>query len=378
MGNRLRMRQRPPILTYGAAILAVLAADGVRITWMPLFGNDTPFLIFFSALALASWFGGMGPGVLATLLGALSVAVLGLLTIRSAGLIDYLHVLHYGVFLATGSLISFLMGRLHGALDRSARAERELELRVQERTEQLVEANRSLHELSGELLNAQETERLRISRELHDDLGQALTLVKLKIGLVDANLEENNQAAKGFCEDASAHVDRAIENMRRLSRDLSPVMVETLGVTIALRRLAEEFNNAGEIRIKSEIAPIDQVLPPGAAILLYRIMQEALNNIVKHSGATVAELKIDKKDGQVCVEVKDNGKGLNLNKKEGSAATGGLGLAIMTERVRTLGSELSIESREGSGTKLQFTIPAIQQKGEKPYSPEGPFNLTDV
>jgi signal transduction histidine kinase len=372
------MRQRPPILTYGVAILAVLGAAGVRILWMPLFGNDTPFLIFFSALALASWLGGMGPGVLATLLGALSVAVLGLLPIKPAGSIDFLHLLHYGVFIATGSLISFLMGQLHTALERSARAERELELRVQERTEQLVDANRSLHELSGELLNAQETERLRISKELHDDLGQALTLVKLKIGLVDANLEKDMQAAKKYCEDASAHVDRAIENMRRLSRDLSPVMVETLGVTIALRRLADEFNAAGDIRIKSEITPIDQVLPQESAFLLYRIMQEALNNIVKHSGAKAAEIKISKKNGHVYVEVKDNGKGLNLSKKEGTPGSSGLGLAIMTERVRTLGSELKIESREGSGTRLQFTIQALQGKGDPSGSPEVPGNLTGV
>jgi signal transduction histidine kinase len=266
---------------------------------MPLFEDDTPFLIFFSALALASWYGGMGPGVLATLLGALSVALLGILPLTHAGSLDFLHLMHYGVFITTGSLIGFLMGRLHTALDRSARAEHELELRVQERTEQLVEANRSLQDLSSELLNAQETERLRISKELHDDLGQSLTLVKLKIGLVGANLEGDLLAAKKYCGDASTHVDQAIENMRRLSRDLSPVMVETLGITIALRRLADEFTTAGGIRIKSDITPIDQVLPLWSAILLYRVVQEALNNIVKHSGAKAAEIKINQRNGQI-------------------------------------------------------------------------------
>jgi signal transduction histidine kinase len=357
------MRPRPRILTYGVAILAVLGGAAIRVIWRPLFETDTPFLVFFSALALASWYGGMGPGIVATLLGALSVAFLGLLSVERAGSPDYLHILHYVVFIATGSLISFLMEQLHTALDRSARAEHELELRVQERTEQLMDANHSLHELSGELLNAQETERLRISKELHDELGQTLTLVKLKIGLVDANLGEDRQTAKAYCRDATTHVDQAIENMRRLSRDLSPVMVDALGITVALRRLADDFNAAGQIQIKPDITPIDHVLPLGSAILLYRIVQEALNNIVKHSGAKAAEIRINQRNGLVYVEMRDNGKGLNPNKKAGPPGSGGLGLAIMTERVRTLGGLLKIESGEGAGTRLQFTVPVKQGEG---------------
>jgi signal transduction histidine kinase len=360
------MRRRPHTLTYGLAILTVVAAIGMRILWKPLLENESPFLFFFAALALASWFGGMGPGFLATFLGALSVAILRLLPVSRAGALDGLHLLQYCVFIATGCLISFLMGRLHAALDRSARAELDLERRVAERTEQLVEANRSLQEISSELLSAQETERLRISKELHDDLGQSLTLVKLKIGLVDAKVQEDALAAKKYCEDASAHVDQAIENMRRLSRDLFPVMVETLGITIALRRLADEFNASGGIRMEANITPIDDLLSLASAVLLYRIMQEALNNIVKHSGASAADITIRKRNGDVYVEVKDNGRGLETGKKEGTPGSGGLGLTIMTERVRTLGGALEIESREGSGTRLRFAFPA--KRGNEAHS----------
>lgn len=351
------MSTRPNLrfLKYEVAILAVLAANTLRVLWKPVIGDDSPFLFFFAALALASWFGGMLPGIIATLLGMVSIAFLGLLPLNRTGAVDFPHLLQYCVFVATGVLLSFLMGRLHAALDRSARAERELEQRVRERTEDLVHANRALQLLSSELLTAQETERLRISKELHDDLGQALTLVKLKIGLA-ANLEEIAQPAKIYFEDASAHVDQAIENMRRLSRDLSPVTVETLGITIALRRLADDFNAAGVVQIAAEIAPIDDFLPLGSAILLYRILQEALNNVVKHSGASTASVLILKTDGGIYVEIKDDGRGMDPPQM-GMPGSRGLGLSIMTERVRTLGGSLEIESRAGLGTTLQFTLP---------------------
>jgi signal transduction histidine kinase len=362
-GGYLNTRQKPSALTYGLAILAVLAAIGMRILWKPLLENESPFLFFFAALAFASWFGGMGPGFLAAFLGAFSVALLGLLPVTEAGSIAYLHLLQYGVFMATGMMISFLMGRLHAAIQRSGRIEQELEQRVQERTEQLLEVNRSLQKISSELISAQETERLRISKELHDELGQSLTLVKLKIGLVDAKVQEDALVAKKYCQDASDHVDQAIENMRRLSRDLSPVMVDTLGITIALRHLVDQFNVSGGIRIAADIAPIDDLLLLAPAIMLYRIVQEALNNIVKHSGANTANVNISKANGEVSVDVKDSGRGLGAGNRERTPDSGGLGLDIMRERVRTLGGTLEIESREGSGTILRFAFPAKKGNG---------------
>jgi signal transduction histidine kinase len=363
MLNHTRTSRR--FMAFGAAILLVAAALALRIIWWPVLQNDSPFLFFFAALALASWYGGLLPGVLATVLGACSVVFLNLLPVSSATSIDTSHLLQYSIFVATGVLISFLMEKLHAAIDRSVRTEHELEKRVQERTAELVQANTALQNVSSELLNAQETERLRVSKELHDDLGQALTLIKLKVGLIDASLTGSTHLIKKYCEDASAHVDQAIENMRRLSRDLSPVLVETLGPTIALRRLADEFNSAGGVEIKAEIAPIDSLLPLHSSILLYRILQEGLNNIVKHSGASAASLAIIQNDGVIHFELKDNGKGFDLDERSlaKESISGGFGLAIMLERVRTLGGSLAVESREGAGTKLYFSFP-VQGKTE--------------
>ena len=357
MLNHTRTSRR--FMAFGVAILSVGAALTLRVAWWQTLRNDSPFLFFFAALAVASWYGGLLPGILATVLGACSVASLSLLPMFSASILDTSHLLQYSLFIATGVLISFLMEKLHVAIDSSVRAEHELEKRVQERTAELVQANISLQRLSSELLNAQETERLRVSKELHDDLGQALTLIKLKVGLIDASLTGSTHLIRKYCEDVSAHVDQAIENMRRLSHDLSPVLVETLGPTIALRRLADEFNSAGGVEIKAEIAPIDCLLPLHSSILLYRILQEGLNNIVKHSGASAASLAIKQNDGVIHFELKDNGKGFDLDERSlaREPISGGFGLAIMLERVRTLGGSLAVESREGGGTKLYFSLP---------------------
>jgi len=148
---------------------------------------------------------------------------------------------------------------------------------------ELLLKHHEIQRLSSELLTAQETERMRISRELHDELGQSLTLVKLKIGMIDMNLPETQPLLKSHCRDASAQVDQAIENMRRLSRALSPLAVEALGISTALRRLAEDFDKAGKIQITAEVDDIDHLLPTQFNILLYRIIQEGLNNVIKHS-----------------------------------------------------------------------------------------------
>jgi len=350
---------------FGVAFLTVLAAFLLRVFWWPVLGSDSPFLFFFSALVLAAWYGGLWPGVVATLFGGLCVSVLPFLPIEIGGRLNSSHAMQYLIFIATGILSSFLMEKLHMAVERSTRAERELETRVRERTAELVEANLKMHHLSGELLNVQENERLRISKELHDELGQALTLIKLKVGLIDGRLSESQQPCKKFCVEAAAHVDQAIENMRRLSRDLSPVSVETLGISLALRRMTEELALAGHIRVTTDISRIDNLLPLRSAILLYRIVQEGLNNIVKHSGATAASVSVRNSDEWIHVELKDNGSGFDLDGQgpEKRPATGGLGLAIMTERVRVLGGTLAIESRKEVGTMIYFNIP-IQPEEE--------------
>jgi signal transduction histidine kinase len=177
--------------------------------------------------------------------------------------------------------------------------------------------------------------------------------------MVDMNLPESQLLLRTHCRDASTQVDQAIENMRRLSRDLSPVTVEALGVTIALRRLVEDFDKTGKIRITADIDDIDHLLPIQFNIMLYRILQEGLNNMVKHSGATAATISLKKNAVAIYFDLQDNGRGLDFERENWGEKAGArsLGLTIMRERVRTLGGALIIQGRKDAGTRLNFVIP---------------------
>jgi len=236
--------------------------------------------------------------------------------------------------------------------------------RVQQK---LQESQKQLQRLSSELLTAEEAERLRISKELHDELGQALTLIKLRIGLVDLNLEQHQQELKEHCDSASSHIDRVIDYTRRLSRDLCPAILEELGVTAALRRLVTESTRASNIRISADIADIDHLFSQQSCFLLYRIFQESLTNIMKHSGATEVKISALREDGRVSFLVQDNGIGMDVEEAGAGREAGGrgLGLAIMRERVRTLGAALEIWSRRGMGTRLSFSVPIKKDGGRQ-------------
>jgi K+-sensing histidine kinase KdpD len=148
----VRIRKKSTLERYGISILAFVVALALRVLGKPVLGHDSPFLFFFSALALASWYGGLGPGILATLLGALAAAVLFFPPITPQGTVSVIHCLHICVYTATGLFISALMKKLHSAIDRLAKAEQELENKVQERTEQLARANNDLRSEKNKFL----------------------------------------------------------------------------------------------------------------------------------------------------------------------------------------------------------------------------------
>jgi two-component system sensor histidine kinase UhpB len=231
--------------------------------------------------------------------------------------------------------------------------------------EALKESEKELRRLSSELLSAQEAERMRISKELHDELGQALTLVKMRLGLVEMGLADDQEELREHCASASSHVDQVIEGARRLSRDLCPALLEDLGVTAALKRLVSDSAKASGVGILADMDNIDHLCSPHSAILLYRVVQEMLTNVMKHSKATEVNISARRREGQVVFEIQDNGIGMDLEEVESGRKTGGrgMGLAIMRERVRSLGGSLEIWSRRGMGTGLKFSLPTGGQGG---------------
>jgi signal transduction histidine kinase len=223
----------------------------------------------------------------------------------------------------------------------------------------LLESQNQLHLLTGQLLNAEEGERRRISLELHDEMGQALTLLKFQIGAMAKKLGALKPEVKDECEALVLHIDEIIENVRRLSRDLSPAVLEELGLSGALAYLLEEFHEYhSSVNYTEDIDEIDESFSQQTQVFIYRIIQESLTNIFKHAQATEVAVKAKRQNGQVLFEVQDNGQGFAPDQvllKDG--APKGLGLAAMQERVRMVGGEIQIWSQKGQGTRLSFSIP---------------------
>jgi signal transduction histidine kinase len=259
-----------------------------------------------------------------------------------------------------GKLAERIANQIAGAI---ANAQLFLE---RERTERaLKKSERQLHLLSSHLLTAQETERKRISMELHDELGQALTLLKLRISFVEKRLQKSQRVLSEECEHTLQYIDQIIENVRRLSRDLRPPMLEDFGLVSALHRLASEFSRRYQIQTHVEAEEINSVIPLNSQVMIYRIVQEAMTNIRKHAQASQVRILARKRGGRVHFFVEDDGKGFSLQYiKALKEEEKGLGLVSMEERVRVLGGSFEIRSQKKTGTRISFTIPA-KMKGTR-------------
>ncbi|MGB8990581.1 MAG: histidine kinase [Desulfobaccales bacterium] len=228
--------------------------------------------------------------------------------------------------------------------------------------ERLRESQRNLRHLAFRLMSAQEEERKRLSRELHDDLGQSLLVLKLRVGDLVRKLIQDPEAVRKDCDEILSFLDRVVNDVRRLSRDLSPTMVTDLGLSAALRRLVHDFSQHYHIELEDDIDEVDRLFALKAQVNLYRVFQESLTNIGKYAGATRVTVAIKRYTDRVEFLVADNGKGFDvLRVLAGDAASRGLGLAAMQERVRMLGGSLTIWSQEGAGTRISFAISLEKQ-----------------
>ena len=201
--------------------------------------------------------------------------------------------------------------------------------------------------------------------ELHDELGQALIYLKFQMGLLAQKLAEGGSTKfiEADCSSLLDYVDGIIENVRRLSQDLSPIVLEELGISSAIRYLLEEFSEHHPIRIaKMEVDEIDDLFSQQAQIHIFRVIQESLTNIFRHARASQISVMVKHEGDRVSIVVEDNGQGFDLQQVL-SLERRGIGIAAMQERMRILGGTLDIWSQEGSGTQIKGNIP-VEPKGE--------------
>lgn len=222
----------------------------------------------------------------------------------------------------------------------------------------LMESERQLQHLTSQLLFAQESERSRISGKLHDELGQALTYLKFRVASLESSLKEKGQSGHAPREGASLlpYLDEMIEYVRTLSRDLSPSFLEELGFVSAIRCLIEDFCACHQTGVDTlELDDVDDLFPRETEISIFRVLQECLANIARHSRATMISVNVKRQADRVFFEISDNGRGFDIDQV--FLLKKGIGIPSMRERVRITGGEFDFRSEIDKGTRVSFIIP---------------------
>ena len=224
-------------------------------------------------------------------------------------------------------------------------------------------AEEAAHNLSGRLIHAQEETRKRFARELHDDLSQSLALLSVELEMFgQAPLLQPEKIAARM-EEFSRQVRGLSSEVHQLSHDLHPAKLEQLGLVAAVRGFCQEFARAHELAIEFSEHDVPRNVPDAAALCLFRIAQEALQNAMKHSGATVVKVELAREDGHLRLAVVDDGMGFDPHVPR---TNGSLGLVSMSERARFVGGSLTIESRSGAGTRVEVRVPFAEPQAHSP------------
>lgn len=223
--------------------------------------------------------------------------------------------------------------------------------------EALRESEQQLRYLASQIMAAQEKERKRIAMELHEGLGQSMSALKMYLRSIEQRLPSEAGRIKQEFSDAQNLIIEMIEEVRRISQGLSPVLLENLGITAALKHLLEDLRKYQEVTISEDIDDIRDLFSPQTEINLFRVFQEALHNIVKHAQATRISVTIKRHDDRVNFSIKDDGIGFDPQQIAARQKAGrGMGLAAMQERLRMIGARLKIVSQMGQGTEVSFSI----------------------
>lgn len=223
------------------------------------------------------------------------------------------------------------------------------------KTHQLEVLNSELRRLSSSLIATQDEERRRIARELHDGLGQDLVAIKM---MLDGMLQQDNAAAKKqVAADVSTLIDRTIQQVRSISHLLHPPLLDEVGLRAALKWYLEGFTKRSGIETYLDVQPSSfPRIAPELETAVFRIVQEALTNVFRHSGARKGWVTVLKQDGQVVVTVRDDGKGISDHVAEFRPDSIGIGIGGMRQRIKEFGGELQLRN-SNPGTIVEVVIP---------------------
>ncbi|HUB79675.1 MAG TPA: sensor histidine kinase [Bryobacteraceae bacterium] len=226
-----------------------------------------------------------------------------------------------------------------------------LERQTRNRYEELAQSRHELEQLSSRLVDAQEEERRSISRELHDEVGQSLGALLVDLGRMSSNLPADGSEIRERLDHMKALAERTVGTVRDIALLLRPSMLDDLGLVAALEWQGREVSRRSEMEVAVESANVSDELPDEYKICVYRLVQEALNNAVRHAKARNAKVRVLGSASGIEIEVSDDGRGFDPQRARG------LGILGMEERVKRLGGSLTVQSAPGQGSVVRAELP---------------------
>jgi len=347
---------------FGVALLATVVALLLARAIYALAGGSSPYFVVFAAVAFSAWICGNGPALASLAVSLLSLDYWFIPPIHSMRILYAVDRVNFLAFLFAAVVILAIAEANVRERERLRSAAGELEEKVRERTGELDHANYSLRHLTARLLNLQDEERRRIARELHDNAGQALSALAMNLGAVAEDLGRLMKTA-GTVADSASMVRQMSDDIRTMSYFLHPPLLDEMGLAPALRWYVEGFAERSKIAVDLECSNNFGRFSREVETAIFRIVQECLINIHRHSGSPTAAITVSWSDNYVRLDIRDNGKGITIEmrKQMESGGTLGVGVRGMRERVSQLGGNLKISSEgTGTGTRIVVLLPAAE------------------
>ncbi|MET0215668.1 MAG: sensor histidine kinase [Vicinamibacterales bacterium] len=369
MERTLAPRGSHPIVTiarYGAAVFSVAAGVLLSMWLQSVLDPMVPLLV---TVLLAAWFTGLWPALGASVLATLAIDFFFEPPLYTLTL-ELSHIPHLVVFVLLATLFASASSARRKAEQSLRQARDELEIRVRERTaalqrtneqlqDEIVERRRAeeaLEELAGRLINAQEQERSRIGRELHDHISQLLGVLMIKIDQLRAH-PATPAAMENALNDVRHCASDITDDVHRLSHRLHSSTLDYLGLVPALQKLVAEFTDHHDVPVEFAHTSLPTPVPADVALCLFRVTEESLNNVARHSHAKAARVDVRGALDGIHLTVRDDGKGFDTTQLQSRA---GLGFVSMQERLRLLRGTVRIDSAPSHGTTVNVWIPSEQ------------------
>lgn len=354
---------------YIFAIIATVALLWACRALNPFIGDGLAYVILLPLVAFVSWYYGLGPSILTVFL-ALSGAIYEFVLAHAAPVSVSVRLSGALAFLLASTVVVVLGEARRRDNERLRNSQGELETRVQERTAELDIANRSLQALSARLLHLQDEERRRIARGLHDSIGQMLAALSMNLSGVRADLDRLTRATASVI-DSESLIQEMTKEVRTISHLLHPPLLDEAGLPSALRWFVDGFSQRSKISVHLDCPTDFGRLPRDVETAFFRLVQESLTNIHRHSGSPTARIRLLHHAGEAAVIVADDGKGIPMDKLDAMTlpGTAGIGITGMRERVRQLGGTLAIDSNN-KGTKITARIPVADLDVKEFSEPE--------